>query len=90
MQGFPSLQLIAVPDLQTPPTQVSPVVHAFPSLQGFVFAVFTHPVVALHVSFVHTLPSSQFAGVPLQVPDWQVSLWVHAFPSSQPVPLIGG
>jgi hypothetical protein len=39
VHGLLSLQTTGVPGLQTPPPQVSPKVHAFPSLHGFVLFV---------------------------------------------------
>jgi hypothetical protein len=84
VHGLPSLQFGAGPPLQVPPPQVSPVVQAFPSLQGFVLSVWTQPLPGSHESFVHGLWSSHSAaGPPLQVPPPQVSPVVQAFPSSQ-------
>src|SRR5207247_5786297 len=72
------------PPTQAPAEQVSAVVQAFPSLQGLVLLVCTHPVAVLHVSVVQTLPSSQFGGgPPTQAPAEQVSPVVQAFPSLQ-------
>jgi hypothetical protein len=39
VQTLLSLQTTGVPGLQTPPPQVSPNVHALPSLHGFVLFV---------------------------------------------------
>jgi hypothetical protein len=84
VHGLPSLQLGAEPPTQLPPLQVSPVVQAFPSSQGAVLGVCTHPLAGLQLSFVHTLPSLQLgAGPPPQLPPLQVSLVVQAFPSLQ-------
>jgi len=78
------LQLGAGPPTQTPPLQVSSVVQALPSLQGFVLLVCAHPVVGLHESVVQGLPSSQLgAGPPTQLPPLQVSLVVQASLSLQ-------
>src|SRR6185369_7871341 len=44
VQGLPSSQLGPVPPTQAPPAQVSLVVQAFPSSQGLVLLVCTHPV----------------------------------------------
>jgi hypothetical protein len=61
VQVMPSLQTSGVPATHAPPAQASPVVHAFPSVQGFVLFAKTHvSVVALHVSVVHGLPSLQW------------------------------
>src|SRR5439155_604420 len=43
VQTLPSSQLGAVPPTQVPPLQVSPVVQAFPSLQGLVLLVCVEP-----------------------------------------------
>jgi hypothetical protein len=66
VHGLPSLQLGAMPALQTPPTQVSaplqrlPSVHEVPLATGVVW----QPAVGLQLSAVHTLPSLQVSGVP--------------------------
>jgi hypothetical protein len=85
VHGLPSSQLsVPVPGLQTPAPQVSPVVQAFPSSQGFVLFVYTHPVAGLQLSVVQTLLSLQTTGAPgWQTPPPQVSPNVHAFPSLQ-------
>ena len=71
-------QLTAVP-AHVPAEQTSAVVHRLPSLHDAVLLACTHPVDVLHESFVHTLPSSQFAAAPeTQVPPAQVSFAVHA------------
>jgi hypothetical protein len=82
VQHWPSSQLVGPPAWHVPPPQVSPVVHALPSLHGAVLFVWTQPVDALQVSVVQTLPSSQFGGTPpLQVPPPHVSFVVQALPS---------
>ena len=69
VQALLSLQLSAGPPTQVPPLHVSPVVQAFPSLQGSVLFALTQPVAGLHESFVHALPSLQLgAGPPTQMP----------------------
>src|SRR5437870_873894 len=71
------------PPTQTPPAQVSAVVHALPSLHGRVFGAFTQPVAGSQESVVHTFASSQLgAGPPTHVPFAQVSAVVQALPSS--------
>jgi hypothetical protein len=64
---------------------VSPAVHALPSLQAFVFPVWTQPVLVLQVSVVQTLPSSHEMPVNMHpVPAAHVSV-VHALPSLQTI-----
>lgn len=82
VQTLPSLQFGAGPPTHTPPAQVSPVVHASPSLQGAVLFVWTQPLPTLQLSSVHGLASSQLGpGPDWQVPLTQTSPTVHAFPS---------
>src|SRR5437879_2922618 len=72
------------PPTQTPPAQVSAVVHALPSLQGRVFGAFTQPIAGSHESVVHTFASSQLGGgPPTQTPPAHVSAVVQALPSLQ-------
>lgn len=70
--------------LQTPAAQAS-MVQAEPSaVQVLPSAKVTcshFPVLLLHKSVVHALPSSQFLGVPTQLPFTQPSESVHALPS---------
>ena len=81
---FPSSQLGAAPPTQAPLEQVSPAVHASPSLHGAVLFTWAQPVAGSQLSSVHTLPSSQSgAGPPTQIPLAQVSLAVQASPSLQ-------
>lgn len=83
VQTLESSQLVAAPLTQTPPAQASPVVQAFPSLQGEVLLVYVQPVIGLHESVVHPFPSSQFGPTPpTQAPPEQRSPSVQAFPSS--------
>src|SRR5439155_1620026 len=78
-----SLRFGGAPPRHAPLAQVSAVVHAFPSSQGEVLFVWTHPVAGLHESSVQTLPSLQFGGAPpRQVPPTHVSAVVQSFPSS--------
>src|SRR5213078_4013955 len=84
VQTLPSSQLGGAPPTQRPPLQASLVVQALPSLQGRVLLACTQPVVALQLSSVQPLPSSQLgAGPPTHRPALQVSFSVHAFPSLQ-------
>src|SRR6185503_13008430 len=74
----------AVPCVQVPPPQMSPVVQALPSSQGSVLLVCVHPEAALQPSVVHTLLSSQLsAAPPTQTPPLHASDVVQALPSSQ-------
>ena len=77
-----SSQFSAVPLLHVPPEQVSPIVHAFPSLHERALLVCAHPVAGEHASVVHRFPSSQLsAAPPTHAPPEQASPVVHAFPS---------
>ena len=79
VQQLPSSQFVGGPPWHDPPLQRSPVVQALLSLHGFVFGACVHPLVGLHPSVVHTLPSSQFgAGPPWQLPPPHVSFVVQA------------
>lgn len=83
VQGLLSSQFRAGPGLHAPPPQVSPDVHASPSLHAVVNKLYAQPVAVLQVSPVHGLLSSQLMAVPAaQSPDVHVSPEVHAFPSS--------
>ena len=64
VHALSSLQLRAVPPTQVPPSHVSSVVQALPSLHEAVLLVCTQPVVGLQESSVHGLPSSQLRAVP--------------------------
>jgi hypothetical protein len=89
VQPFESLQLVALPLVQTPPEQVSPVVQALPSSQEAVLLVWTQPVEVLQESLVHGFASLQFgADPPTHVPPEQVSFVVQALPSSQEAVLL--
>mgnify|MGYP006910067580 CR=1 FL=1 len=58
---------------------------ALPSLQLTV--AWVQPVLGLHPSDVHALPSLQFGGgPPVHAPAWHVSLCVHALLSLHAVP----
>src|SRR5262245_14132181 len=68
---------------------MSPVVQAFPSLQGAVLLVLTQPVAGLQLSSVQTLPSLQLgAGPGTQLPPLQTSPTVQALPSLQGLVLL--
>src|SRR5437870_44099 len=82
VQPLPSSQFGADPPWQVPPTHVSFVVQAFPSLHGFELFEWTQPLAGLQESSVQPLPSSQSgADPPWQEPPPHVSLVVQAFPS---------
>ncbi len=82
VHAFPSLQFGAAPPTQTPAEQVSPVVHAFPSLHDPATFTCLQPVDVTQESVVHTFASSQFVGPPLaHDPFEHWSPVVHAFPS---------
>jgi hypothetical protein len=79
---------MAAPLLHTPPPQVSPTVHAFPSSHGSVLLTNTQPIALSQCSNVQGLLSLQFGGGPgLHEPSTQVSPIVQLLPSLQPVPL---
>ena len=84
-----SLHVRAAPPLHLPLPHVSLVVHALLSSQARMLFVNTHPVAAVHVSFVHGLLSLHggFA-VPLHAPWLHASPPVHASLSLQ-VPVMG-
>jgi hypothetical protein len=82
VQTFPSSQLGAVPPMQVPPEQASPVVQESPSSQGPALLVCVQPEAGLQASSVQTLPSSQLGGAPpIQTPPAHVSLVVQGLPS---------
>lgn len=65
VQALPSLQASVPVPVQVPPAQVSPVVHALPSLHVAVLLTKPHcPVEGSQTSVVQTLPSLQLFGVP--------------------------
>ena len=68
---------------QTPAEQVSPDVHATPSLQGSLLNGFSQPVAGLHMSSVQALPSPQSIGSNTHpLTSSQLSV-VHRLTSSQ-------
>jgi hypothetical protein len=82
VQPLPSSQLMLAPGLQMPPAHVSPSVQTLPSLQLAVVFAATQPVLALHESVVHGLPSLQFCSAPAwQAPFAHVSPTVQTLPS---------
>src|SRR5881392_1527035 len=84
VQMLPSSQFGEAPPRQTPPEQVSRVVHAFPSSQGLLLFTCKQPVAGAQESSVQPLRSSQSNGAPpTQAPSVQTSWVVQAFPSSQ-------
>jgi hypothetical protein len=87
---FESLQIGGVPSVQLPSRQISGPLQKFPSEHEVPLATFAawQPLVALHESVVHGLPSLQASGVPgVQAPAWHVSSPLHTVPSLQDVPL---
>ena len=82
VQPFPSSQLSGCPPTHDPAEQISPVVHALPSLHALLLFENTQPDAGLHVSVVQRFPSLQTNGAPpTHAPPAQVSLVVHALPS---------
>ncbi len=80
---------VITPDWQEPLLQTSPVVQPLPSSQvpPSVFTNAHFPVLSLHASTVHGLPSSHWGGLPgLHWPPLHTSPWVHKIPSSHPNP----
>jgi hypothetical protein len=73
---------------QTPATQLSLMVHEFPSLHRPETGACMQPPSPSQVSAVQLLPSSQEYGVPAHTPPEHESLNVHALPSLHR-PLIG-
>ena len=89
MQALPSLQLSGVPGVQAPFWHVSMPSQtlALPLAMPFCTAAWTHPLLGLHESSVHWLPSLQSAGPPLvHDPATHVSFVVHGLPSLQVLP----
>ncbi len=81
---LPSLQGIAAPATQLPPTHRSPPVQTLPSEQAAPLLVVTQPLTGSQLSLVQTLPSSQGTAVPgLHWPAAQRSLLVQALLSVQ-------
>ena len=84
VQPLPSSHTGGGPPRQAPPVQVSPVVHAFPSLHGLVLSTCVQPTAEAHASSVQPLPSLQSGGAPpTHCPPAQVSLVVQALASLQ-------
>ncbi len=83
VQAFWSSHPVLTPGTQPPFAQLSPTVHALPSVQTLALAVNVHPVVASHASVVHTLPSTQTAAGPgTQFPPEHASFKVQTLPSA--------
>ncbi|MEJ7729058.1 MAG: hypothetical protein WKG00_07580 [Polyangiaceae bacterium] len=91
VQALPSSSVGAPePGVQSDAMQVSPRVHALPSLHAAPSALETGvqvPLDGLQVPCSKQLDGGeQMTGsLPVQVPDQQVSVWVQALPSSQAV-----
>jgi hypothetical protein len=84
VQTLPSSQFGAAPPRQYPLEHLSPIVHAFPSLQGAELLAWLQPDVGLHQSSVQVFPSLQSgAGPATQPPFEHRSPMVQAFPSEQ-------
>ena len=84
VHGFLSSHTVGAPDLHAPAAQMSPVVHASPSLQTAVLLAWAQPVLLAQLSVVQTFLSSQLVGAgPLHAAPEQMSPVVHASPSSQ-------
>jgi hypothetical protein len=90
LQTSPGGHATAVPPVQAPAWQVSPVVQASPSLHGmFDSGVCTHwPVAGSQAALWHWSWGVQTTAVPgTQTPVWQVSFWVQRLLSAlQAVP----
>jgi hypothetical protein len=91
VHAFPSLQLAAAPETQTPPAQASFAVQASPSLHGFVLFVTTHPLAGLHESVVQPFPSLHTSAVPAwQTVATQVSIPLQTLLSVQSASTLHG
>jgi hypothetical protein len=93
VHALPSSQSSVIPEVQTPPWQVSWPLQTSPSAHGVPSATdtFVHPKTGSHVSVVHSLPSLQSSTAPaVQMPLWQVSLPLHTSPSAHEVPCATG
>jgi hypothetical protein len=93
VQGFASLQEIALPAVQVPLWQVSAPLQRFPSRQGVPFGAgaVVQPVAGAHPSVVQGFESLQTSGVPaVHVPVWQVSGPLQRLPSVHDTPLATG
>src|SRR2546427_660780 len=89
VHGLASLQLRAVPAVQTPAWHVSAPWHALPSLHDvpFASAAGRHPAPGWHASAVHGWLSLQLRAPPaVHTPAWHVSAPLHALPSLHDVP----
>jgi hypothetical protein len=82
VQGLPSSQSTADPGTHAPAAQVSPEVHALPSVQASEFGALMQPACGVQLSVVHGFESLQFTTCPgWQVPPVHWSWEVHALPS---------
>ena len=80
VHGSPSSQLTGSAPMHRPPAHVSVMVQALPSVHGsaaWVAVTTQPPVVGLHSSDVHGLPSSQTTGLETHTPVTHCSLIVH-------------
>ena len=78
VQVLLSSQFVVAPGAQLPFWQMSPTVHALPSLHAAVVLACWQALTGSQLSIVHGLPSSQFSGVSAtQMPDLHVSLGVQ-------------
>jgi hypothetical protein len=86
-----AVQVTAVP-VHVPAWQLSPVVHASPSVHDVPFVAFgfeQRPVAGLHVPATwHWSLAVQVTAVPPQTPAWQLSPVVHRAPSLHVVPSV--
>ena len=84
VHGLPSSQVLLPRPWQVESAQMSPMVHALPSLQAAELLVYTQPDLALQLSSEHGLPSLQLIMAPgTQTPAWQRSPPVQTSPSLQ-------
>ena len=87
LHGLPSWQGSVAPGTQTPPLQVSVVVHRLPSLQASPLAAKMQPVLLLQLSVVQGFPSSHTVASPgKHWPPLHASPTVHALLSLQSTP----
>jgi len=90
VQALLSSQSTALPPVQEPPLQASPVVQASPSSQASVLLTGVgQPLAGTHApSVVHGFPSLHTTAVPVQEPAAHASPVVQALPSSQELLLL--
>lgn len=83
VHGLPSAHRAALPPVQEPSAQASPLVQLSPSSQGAAIGAKTQPPAGLQVSLVQGLLSLQATAWPLHTPATHVSPAVQASPSVQ-------